>query len=106
MKKIQFKMPGKPDIKGTVHKVKNLKKEDVVRWRREHKERRERILEERRSSALARKLKPVYLWMNRLSLLFHALLACVINLAIEAISRHSFIQAWEYMTGSLFVNKL
>lgn len=103
MKKIQFKMPGKPDIKGTVHKLKNLKKEDAVRWRREHKERRARILEERRNSAFARKLKPVYLWMNRLSLLFHALLACGINLAIEAISRHSLFQAWDYMTGSPLV---
>lgn len=103
MKKIQFKKPKRPDVKGAIYKLKNLKKEDVIRWRREHKERRARILEERRNSALAKKLKPVYLWMNRLSLLFHALLACIINLAIEAISRHSFIQAWEYMAGSPLV---
>ncbi len=103
MKKIQFKMPKRPDVKGAIYKLKNLKKEDVLRWRREHKERRARILEERRNSALAKKLKPVYLWMNRLSLLFHALLACIINLAIEAISRHSFIQAWEYMAGAPLV---
>lgn len=103
MKKIHFKVPKGPDVKGAIHKLKNLKKEDVITWRREHKERRERIIEERRNSALAKKLKPVYLWMNRLSLLFHALLACIINLAIEAISRHSFIQAWEYMTGSPLV---
>lgn len=103
MKKIHLGMPKRPDVKGAVHKLKNLKKEDVVTWRREHKERRERIIEERRNSALARKMKPVWLWMNRLSLLFHALLACVINLAIEGISRHSLIQAWEYMTGSPLV---
>lgn len=103
MKKIQFKKPKRPDVKGAIYKLKNLKKEDVIRWRREHKERRARILEERRNSALAKKLKPVYLWMNRLSLLFHALLACIINLAIEAVSRHSFIQAWEYMAGSPLV---
>lgn len=96
-------MPKRPDVKGAIYKLKNLKKEDVLRWRREHKERRARILEERRNSALAKKLKPVYLWMNRLSLLFHALLACIINLAIEAISRHSFIQAWEYMAGAPLV---
>ena len=59
MKKIQFKMPKRPDVKGAIYKLKNLKKEDVLRWRREHKERRARILEERRNSAFAKKLKPV-----------------------------------------------
>lgn len=103
MKKIHLGMPKRPDVKGTVHKLKNLKKEDVINWRREHKERRARIIEERRNSALAKKMKPVWLWMNRLSLIFHALLACVINLGIEAISRHSLFQAWEYMTGSPLV---
>ena len=103
MKKIHLGMPKRPNVKGAVHKLKNLKKEDVMNWRREHKERRARIIEERRNSAFAKKMKPVWLWMNRLSLIFHALLACVINLAIEAISRHSLIRAWEYMTGSPLV---
>lgn len=103
LKKIRLKKPKKPDIKGAIHKLKNLKKEDVIAWRREHKERRERILEERRNSAFAKKMQPVYLWMNRLSLIFHALLACVINLAIEAISRHSLFEAWDYMVGSPLV---
>ena len=48
-------------------------------------------------------MKPVYMWMNRLSLLCHALLACVINLVIEAISRHSLFQAWDYMVNSPLV---
>lgn len=103
MKKIHLKKPKKPDVKGTIHKLKNLKKEDVIAWRKAKKERRERILEERRNSAFAKKMRPVYVWMNRLSLLFHALLACLINLAIEAISRHSLFQAWDYMTGSPLV---
>lgn len=109
MKKIKPRIPDrfkklkKPDVKGTIHKLKNLKKEDIIAWRKEKKERRARILEERRNSAFAKKMRPVYLWMNRLSLIFHALLACVINLAIEAISRHSLFEAVEYMTGSPLV---
>lgn len=95
MKKIHLK---KPDIKGKIQRLKNLKKEDVKAYWKERKERRARILEERRNSAFAKKMQPVWKWMNRLSLLFHALLACVINFAIEAISRHSVFEAWDYMT--------
>lgn len=100
MKKIQLK---RPDIKGAFHRLKHLKKEDIAEYWRARKERRQRILEERRNSAFARRMQPVYRWMNRLSLLFHALLACLINFAIEAISRHSAIRAWEYMTETPLV---
>ena len=62
-----------------------------------------RILEERKNSEFAKKMKPVYAFMNRFSLVFHALLACVINFAIEAISRHSVIAAGEYMIGTPLV---
>ena len=95
MKKIHLK---KPDIKGKIQRLRNLKKEDVKAYWKERKERRIRILEERRNSAFAKKMQPVWKWMNRLSLLFHALLACGINFAIEAISRHSVFEAWDYMT--------
>ena len=95
MNKIQLK---KPDVKGTIHKLKNLKKEDVKAYMKERNERRERILEERRNSAFARKMKPVYDFMNRFSLVFHALWACIINFLIETISRHSPVPAWQYMT--------
>ena len=95
MKKIHFK---KPDIKGKIQKLRNLKKEDIKAYWKARKERRIRILEERRNSAFAKKMQPVWKIMNRLSLLFHALLACVINFAIEAISRHSVFEAWNYMT--------
>lgn len=95
MKKIHLK---KPDIKGKIQRLRNLKKEDVKAYWKERKERRIRILEERRNSAFAKKMQPVWKWMNRLSLLFHALLACVINFTIEAISRHSVFEAWDYMT--------
>lgn len=100
LKKIRLK---KPDLKGTLNKLKNLKKEDLIEWRRKRKERRARILEERRNSAFAKKMKPVYMWMNRFSIVLHVLLACVINLAIESISRHSLFEGWKYMTGSPLV---
>ena len=81
MKKIRLK---KTDIKGTFHKLKNLKKEDVKAWWKAKRERRARIIEERRNSAFARKMQPVYKFMNRFSLVFHMLLACAINFAIRA----------------------
>lgn len=100
MKKLQLK---KPDIKGKIRKIKNLKKEDVIAYWKGRHERRERILEARRNSAFAKKMQPVYAFMNRFSLIFHALLACIINFAIEAISRHSVVAAWNYMTGTPLV---
>jgi len=100
MKKLQSK---KPDIKGKIRKIKNLKKEDVIAYWKGRHERRERILEARRNSAFAKKMQPVYAFMNRFSLIFHALLACIINFVIEAISRHSVVAAWDYMTGTPLV---
>lgn len=100
MKKLQLK---KPDIKGKIRKIKNLKKEDVIAYWKGRHERRERILEARRNSAFAKKMQPVYAFMNRFSLIFHALPACIINFVIEAISRHSVVAAWDYMTGTPLV---
>ena len=100
MKKIRIK---KPDIKGFFTKVRNLKKEDIIRHFKERKERRQRILEARRNGPFAKKMQPVYKWMNRLSLPLHYLLACVINFLIEMISRLSFFEAWDYMVGTPLV---
>lgn len=100
MKKFQLK---KPDIKGKIRKIRNLKKEDVIAYWKGRHERRERILEARRNSAFAKKMQPVYAFMNRFSLIFHELLACIINFVIEAISRHSVVAAWDYMTGTPLV---
>ena len=100
MKRIHIR---KPDIKGFFVKIKNLKREDIKRHFQEKKERRQRILEERRSSSRAKKMQPVYKWMNRLSLPLHFLLACVINFLIELISRLSFFEAWNYMVGTPLV---
>ena len=99
---MKIKIP-KPDLKGGLAKLKNLKKEDVITWWKERKERRARILEARRNSAFAKKMQPVYAFMNRFSLLFHALLACILNFVIEAISRHSVIEAGAYMIGTPLV---
>lgn len=98
--KIQIK---RPDIKGTFHKLKNMNKEDAKAYWKARRERRARIIEQRRNSAFARKMKPVYKFMNRFSLLFHVILACFLNLVIEAISRHSLFEAWDYMTGTSMV---
>lgn len=100
MKRIQIK---RPDIKGFFTKIRNLKKEDIKRHFKEKRERRERILEERRNSRFARRMQPVYKWMNRLSLPLHFLLACVINFLIEIVSRLSLFEAWDYMVGSPLV---
>lgn len=80
-----------------------MSKADIKEKHQRKKERRERILEERRNSAFARKMAPVYRFMNRFSLIFHALWAMVINFVIEVISRHSFFEAWEYMTETPLV---
>lgn len=100
MKKIHVR---KPDIKGLSVKVRNLKFKDIKEHYKVRKERRQKILEERRNSKFAKKMQPVYKWMNRLSLPLQYLLACVINFFIEVISRHSLFQAWNYMTGTPLV---
>lgn len=97
MKGIHIK---KPDIKGTVAKIRNLKREDIKAFRKRRKERREAILEKRRNSKFAQAMRPYYKFMNRFSLVFHMLLACVLNFLIEIVSRHSLFEAWRYMTGS------
>lgn len=100
MKGIQIK---KPDLKGTVQKMKNLRFEDVKLYWNMRGERRKRIIEQRRNSKFAKRMAPVYQFINRFSLVFHALLACILNLAIETISRHSFFEAWDYMIDTPLV---
>lgn len=100
MKRIHIR---KPDIKGFFTKIRNLRKEDIKRHFREKKERRQRILEARRNSKFAKKMQPVYKWMNRLSIPLQFFLACVINFLIETVSRLSFFEAWGYMTGTPLV---
>lgn len=78
------------NIKGFFTKVRNLKKEDIKEHFKKRKERRQMILEKRRNGKFAKKMQPVYKWMNRLSVPLQFLLACIINFFIEVISRLSF----------------
>ena len=61
------------------------------------------ILEKRRNGKFAKKMQPVYKWMNRLSVPLQFLLACIINFFIEVISRLSFGEAWAYLTKTPLV---
>ena len=99
-KKIQWK---KPDLKGKWQKLKNMKPGDIKAHLKKQHERRQQILEKRRNSKFAKKMAPYYKIMNRFSLPFQALWACIINFIIEALSRHSAIAAWQYMTGTPLV---
>lgn len=100
MKKIQFK---KPDIKGTFQKLKNLKWADVKAYRKMRQERAEKRREERRNSEFGKKLQRIFQYMNKISLLLHAVWAIVINFIIEAVSRHSVFAAIEYLTETPLV---
>lgn len=77
-----------------------IRKEDIKEYLRQRKERRQEILEKRRNGKFAKKMQPIYKWMNVFSLPLHFLLSCFINLVIEAISRHSLVPAWEYMVST------
>lgn len=94
MKQIHIK---KPDIKGFFYKIKHLKREDLKAHWKENQKRRQRILEERRNSEFAKKMQPVYRFMNKISLILHYVLACVLNFFIEIISRHSLFEAWDFV---------
>lgn len=77
-----------------------IRKEDILEYFKKRKERRQEILEKRRNSAFARKMQPIYKWMNIFSLPLQFLWSCIINLVIEAISRHSLGPAFEYMVST------
>ena len=48
-----------------------ISKEDIKQYFRQRKERRQEILEKRRNSKLAKAMAPIYLWMNRFSIVLH-----------------------------------
>lgn len=100
MKRFQLK---KMDIGGKIKTLRSMNKEDWKAWSLKRKENRERAIEARKNSAFARKMVPVYKFMNQFSLVFHILWAMVINFVIETLSRHSLIEAWEYMTDTPLV---
>ncbi len=84
--------------------MKHINKESLKQYMQQRKQRKlekkqmmEAKKQARRESELGQKLQKVYAVMNRISLLLHLLLACVLNFVIEAMSRHSVVKAWEYM---------
>lgn len=77
--------------------MKCIRKEDIKEHMRQRKQRREEKKQARRNSAFGQKIQKAYAVMNQISLLLHMVLACVLNLTIEAISRHSLAEAWKYM---------
>lgn len=93
----------KPDIKGSIEKLKHMNKEDWKEYWKKRKERRQRILAKRRESKFAKMIAPYVHILNRFSLFFHAVLACLINFIIEVMSRHSLLETWNYMVESPLV---
>ncbi|MGF7009799.1 phosphoglycerol transferase MdoB-like AlkP superfamily enzyme [Lachnospiraceae bacterium PF1-21] len=83
--------------------LKDFSLADLKEWFRKREIRRAEILEKRRNSEWAKKMAPVYTFLNRYSLLFHIVLAIVINLVIEALSRHSLFKAIGFLAGSPLV---
>lgn len=84
--------------------MKRISKEDIKEYLKQKKirrqEKREAREEKRKNSKYWMAMQKVCVWMNRFSLLMHALLSAVIYFTIEAISRHSVVKAWEYMVVS------
>ena len=84
--------------------MKRIRKEDMRELLRVRKERRAEKKaareEKRKNSKYWQTMQKVCDWMNRFSLVMHALLSVVIYFGIEAISRHSVAKAWEYMVAS------
>lgn len=84
--------------------MRHINKESLKQYMQQRKQRKlekkqmiEAKKQARRESELGKKLQKVYAVMNRISLLLHLLLACMLNFIIEAMSRHSVVKAWEYM---------
>lgn len=79
----------------------HIGKTDIKEYMQQKKQRREEKRkakeEARKNSAFGKFMQKVCVFMNKISLLLHAFLACGINFVIEAISRHSAVKAWEYM---------
>lgn len=84
--------------------MKRIQMKDLKERMQQKRERREEKYqakkEKRENSALGKAMKKAIPVINKVSLLLHVVLACVLNFIIEALSRHSPARAWEYMTTS------
>lgn len=93
----------KEDMKEFWVKSKEFLKEkkEVLRQNREiRREKRAARRDKRKNSKFGKAMAKTCIWMNRFSLLMHAVLSCLIYFVIEALSRHSVVKAWEYMLMS------
>jgi len=88
--------------------MKRIRKEDIKEFfqkSREYvrgkkalrQEKRAARIEKRKNSKFGKAMEKTCAWMNRFSLLMHALWACVLYFIMEALSRHSVPEAWEYL---------
>ena len=93
----------KESVKGFFIKSKEFweQKKEVLKQKKElRREKKAARIEKRKNSKLGRAVAQTCIWMNRFSLLMHALLSGIIYFVIEAISRHSVVKAWDYMLMS------
>lgn len=97
MRKIQLK---KPDIKEKIRKIKKIRWSDIKAFRKRIHEKRIEKIKAYEQSAFYRKTQAVYARMNQCSILLHAIWAVMINFIIEAMSRHSVLEAWNYLCAS------
>ena len=97
MRKLRIK---KPDIEAGIHKLKSLKWSDVQAFRKKLHDRRIEKEEAYRNSELKKRVDKTCQYMNKYSLLLHAVWAIIINFSIEAMSRHSVAEALHYMDFS------
>ena len=76
-------------------------KREVLKQKKEIRcQKRAERIEKRKNSKFGKAMGKACVWMNRFSLLMHALLSAAIYFVIEAISRHSVVKAWNYMLMS------
>ena len=97
LKKLKLK---KPDVQLVVQKIKSFKLSDIKKYRKKLHDKRVEKQEAFNNSKFGQSLKTLSQYMNKYSLLLHALWAVIINFTIEAMSRHSIAAAWNYFDVS------
>lgn len=84
--------------------MKRIQMKDLKERMQQKKQRREEKYQAKKmkqeNSALGKAMKKAIPVLNKISILLHAVWAGVLYFVMEALSRHSVIKAWEYMTTS------
>ena len=84
--------------------MKRIQMKDLKERMQQKKQRKEEKYQEkkvkRENSAFGKAMKKAIPVLNKISILLHAVWAGVLYFVMEALSRHSVIKAWEYMTTS------